>query len=208
MLLAALGVLLILVTLLYMLAILYRKTGSFTVNLNKYDMSKNCLALSDTRTMDYHTSQLNANIDELMTNISGDSIPRNVDMIDGEHNGDNYIAYTFYVSNVGAIPVPYEYSLKISNITRNLDEAIRIRLYVDGVPATYAKTRSDGTGPEPGTTEFFSENIVVQDRTDEFRPGEKTKFTVVIWIEGDDPDCVDWLVGGKLRADMYVSAIA
>lgn len=206
-LLSALSVLLILVLLLYIAAILYRKTGSFTVHLDKYDMARNCLTLSESRTMDYHTSQLEADINEYMTNISGDSIPDNVDMIDGQHNGENYIAYTFYMKNTGQVAVPYEYSLKVSNVTRDLDEAIRIRLYVDGKANTYAKTRSDGMGPELGTKEFYSESIAVQGRTENFQPGAQTKFTVVMWIEGDDPDCIDWLIGGRLRADMYVSAI-
>lgn len=207
-LLAALGLLVILVTILYIIAILYKRTGSFTVHLDKYDMTRNCLTLSESRVMDYRTSQLDANIKEDMTNISGSSIPKDVDMIDGEHNGDNYIAYTFYMENSSQMPVSYEYSLKISNVTQDLDEAIRIRLYVNGLPTTYAKTRSDGSGAEPGTEEFYSETVVMQNRSDNFKPGAKTKFTVVIWIEGDDPDCVDWLIGGRLRADMYINAVA
>ena len=153
-LLAALGLLVILVTILYIIAILYKRTGSFTVHLDKYDMTRNCLTLSESRVMDYRTSQLDANIKEDMTNISGSSIPKDVDMIDGEHNGDNYIAYTYYMENSSQVPVSYEYSLKISNVTQDLDEAIRIRLYVNGLPTTYAKTRSDGSGAEPGTEEF------------------------------------------------------
>ena len=33
-------------------------------------------------------------------------------------------------------------------------------------------------------------------------PGEKHKYTVVIWLEGDDPDCTDDLIGGHLGMDM------
>ena len=32
---------------------------------------------------------------QAMTNISGEDLPANLDNINGAHNGDNYIAYTF-----------------------------------------------------------------------------------------------------------------
>ena len=91
--------------------------------------------------------------------------------------------------------------------TQSLDEAIRLRLYVDGTPTTYAKTRSDGGGAEPGTVEFYSANVMARGRIDSFAPGEITKYTVVLWIEGNDPDCVDWLIGGKLKVDMLMSIV-
>ena len=191
----------------YGIAALYKKTGSFTVSLNKFEWQDYGLTLSESRDMSRNNSHLNAKISEEMTNIAGETIPANVDMIDGEHNGRNYIAYTFYLQNAGEAGVAYEYQLNVTNITHSLDEAIRVRLYVDGDPTTYAKTRSDGGGAEPGTTEFYSVNVVAKDRIDDFEPGEITKFTVVIWIEGNDPDCINWLVGGKLKVDMVMSIV-
>ena len=46
---------------------------------------------------------------------------------------------------------------------------------------------------------------MAQGRINGFEPEEITKFTVVIWIEGNDPDCIDWLVGGQLKVDMLMS---
>lgn len=197
--------LVIVTTLLYVVAVLYERTGSFTVSLNKYEMTKYGLTLSESRDMTHQTSHLNAKIAEKMTNIAGETIDANVDMIDGEHNGRDYIAYTFYVQNAGEVAVNYEYEIKISGITNDLDEAIRLRLYVNGgAPVTYAKTKSDGTGPEPGTVEFHSATVITRARVEAFEPGEKTKFTVVIWLEGNDPDCIDWLIGGKLKVEMDI----
>ena len=199
--------LLILTGVVYGVAALYKKTGSFTVSIDKYEMTKYGLTLSENRNMTHNNSHLNAKICEEMTNIAGETIPDNVDMIDGEHNGLNHIAYTFYLQNAGGVEVAYDYQLNVSNITQALDEAIRVRLYVDGNPTTYAKTRSDGKGAEPGTTEFYSASIIAKDRVDSFAPGEITKFTVVIWIEGNDPDCIDWLIGGELKVDMLMSIV-
>ncbi len=206
---AALILLTILTGTLYAVSALYKKTGTFTVSVNKFEMAEYGLTLSEYDNMKYNTSHLNAEIAENITNISEDSIPENVDAINGSHNGDNYIAYTFYLQNAGEknLTYPYEYSININNVTQNLDDAIRIRLYVDGKPTTYAKVKNDGSGPEPGTVSFSGANEVMRGRTDEFAPGAKTKFTIVMWIEGNDPECVDWLIGGQMKVSMKFDVV-
>ena len=110
----ALACLTLLTTIMYMSAALYKNTGSFTVSVDKVEMTKYGLSLSETRDMAYATSHLNAKISEKMTNIAGEMLPANVDMIDGDHHGDNYIAYTFYLQNVGEKSLSYEYEIAIS----------------------------------------------------------------------------------------------
>lgn len=199
--------LLILTFILFIWAALYKDTGSFTVGVNKVDLQKYGISLSESRDMTHASSYLNAKINEKITNIAEDDLPANIDMIDGEHNGDNYIAYTFYLQNAGELEVSYEYEVTISNVTKGLDEAVRFRLYIDGEYVNYAKTRSDGNGPEEGTTEFYSLGIVAKDRIDGLAPKEKTKFTVVIWLEGNDYDCVDRVIDGLARFDMRFSVV-
>lgn len=199
--------LLVVTALLFVVSALYNQSGSFTVTVNKVEMTKYGLSLSESGQMTHLTSQLNAKISKSITNIAGEIIPDNVDEIDGEHNGENYIAYTFYLQNGGEVEVPCEYSVDMSNITSGLDEAIRMRLYVNGVPTTYAKTKRDGSGPEPGTVAFYSSTVMAKGRIEALAPGEVAKFTVVIWIEGSDPDCLDPLIGGQLKAEMKVGII-
>ena len=92
----------------YIASVLYEKSGSFTVSVNKYEMQKYGLSLSESSDMTRPSSSLNANVAEKMTNIAGETIDKNVDMIDGEHNGRDYIAYTFYVQNAGEVEVSYD----------------------------------------------------------------------------------------------------
>ena len=202
-----LTMLIFLVGTIYVVSILYKRSGTLTISLDKYEMTQFGLSLSESREMTHMTSHLNAKISEKMTNISEKSISPNVGMIDGEHNGRDYIAYTFYLQNAGEVPVSYEYSVVMSNITNGIDEAIRLRLYVDGTPTTYAKTKTDGSGPEPFTTSFYSSTVMAYGRVDDFAVGQKTKFTVVIWIEGTDPECLDWLIGGQMKIDMNMSIV-
>jgi hypothetical protein len=190
----------ILLAIIYLFAALYKQRGSFTVTVNKHEMVTYGLSLCETRDLSRPTSVLNMRIDEAITNIAEEDLPDNLDMIDGEHNGDNHIAFTFYLFNASDVnEVNYEWQVKMSNIYNGIDEAIRLRIYVDGVPTKYAKTASDGSGPEPNTTEFYSSDVVAMGRYDNFTTGSVTKFTIVVWLEGTDPDCLDWIKGGKMR---------
>ena len=92
----------------------------------------------------------------------------------------------------------------MDNITNGIDEAIRLKLYVDGVPTTYAKTASDGSGAEPGTEEFYSSDVLAVGRRDNFSSGSVTKFTIVLWLEGTDRDCIDSVKGGAMRLEMFI----
>lgn len=197
----------LLIVIIYIISVLYTRFGSFTITVDKYDVSRYNLCLSETPDFDKQTSRLNARAAEEITNISVHDLPADLDSINGKHNGENYLAYTFYLKNVGENTVTYEYHTFITNITRNLDKAVRIRIYRDGEPVTYARTRSDGTGAEEGCTEFLTERTVVRNQVKNFAPGDVTKFTVVIWIEGDDPDCTDELIGGTLKSDMRITVI-
>ena len=103
-----LGLLVLVVGTLYAVSALYKRSGSFTVGVDKIDMIKYGLTLSEHADLSYNTSHLNAQISEDMTNIAAETIPDNVDMIDGNHSGRNHIAYTFYLQNAGEVAFPCE----------------------------------------------------------------------------------------------------
>ena len=193
--------------LVYTVTVLYTRYGSFTVSINKFDNVKYALTLSETPDFADPISRLNSKASEEITNIDGDTLPRDLDMINGEHNGRNYVAYTFYCKNAGEKTVTYDYEVYIANMTQEIEDAVRVRLYVDGVAENFAKTRNDGGGPEPGTTEFYTEKIITKKQISGFDPGEVTKFTVVIWLEGNDPECLDNILGGVFKIDMSLTII-
>jgi hypothetical protein len=193
--------------LVYTITVLYTRYGSFTVTINKFDNVKYALTLSETPEFKDPISRLNSKAAQEITNIDGASLPLDLDMVNGEHNGKNYVAYTFYCKNAGEMPVTYEYQVFIANMTKDIEQAVRVRLYVDGEATDFARTRSDGLGPEPGTTEFLTETVIVRKQIADFQPGEVTKYTVVIWLEGNDPDCLDNILGGTFKVDMSMSII-
>lgn len=203
-----LAVLALLLVLLYIATSFYNKYGSFTVTVSKYDFSKYSLSLCETPDFRRPSSRLNAGPAENITNISGDTLPADLDRINGQHSGENYLAYTFYCKNAGSATVDITYRLYLSNMTQGIEKAVRIRLYVDGEPVTYARTATDGSGPEPGTVEFLTPETVTEASVRGFAPEDAIRFTVVIWLEGDDPDCVDSVIGGEIKVDMAFSIIA
>ena len=180
---------------------------TFSVAINKIDTTKYGLTLCETADMTDTAARFSTSLDEKIVGISASDLPENLDMTDGAHNEKNYIAYTFYLQNAGDTEISYEYDLVISNVTEKFDDAVRVRLYKDGEYVDYAKTKADGTGAEPNTTEFQSSDIVTKREAEECKPGDITKFTVVIWLEIEDTDCVDSISEGFANFEMQIHVI-
>ncbi len=196
-------ILIMLVAAAYAISYFYSKFGSFTVKIDKYDMVQQGLALSETPDYNISQSVLNADIVYNMTNISGLDIPPTVDQINGSHNGDNYIAYTFYLINSGDSTISYEGEMNIENVTKDVDEAIRVAVYKNGEKTVYGKTKSNGGGKESDCdSTFLASTIVMKTAHEKFEPKAKDKYTVVIWLEGNDPDCLDNIIGGTIKFGM------
>ena len=201
------AVLVALLAVVYVISLLYDNYGSFTVTVNKMDNAKYALTLSETPDFANPAGRLNCKANEEITNIDGATLPLDLDNIDGSHNGENYVAYTFYCKNAGNTEISYEYQVIISNMSLDIEKAVRVRFYINGVSTDYARTKTDGTGPEEGTTEFYTERTITRGQINGFKPDDITKYTVVIWLEGNDIDCVDTILGGEFKIDMTMSIL-
>ena len=179
----------------YAFVLLYNRTGRFSVMVDNPDTK---------------SSRLTNDQQVTISNLCGEALPKNIDQVDGEHNGEHYLAYTFYCKNIGAGRESLVYEMTFNNVTNNIDECIRVRIYVNGVPTDYAKTRSDGGGMEPHLCDktFAGKYVVCHEEIPEVAYDEYVRFTVVIWVEGDDPDCNDSVVNGKIKFDMQIEAKA
>ena len=51
-------------------------------------------------------------------------------------------------------------------------------------------------------TNFLSGNTVTEGLIENFVPGSISRVTVVIWLEGNDPECTDDILGGEFKMDM------
>ena len=179
-LLAALAALVTLTALIFMGAALHRNMGRLSVGIAKEDLSRYGLSLSETRDMKYRTSRLNAEISERITNISRNDLPADEILLgfDGQHNGDEYIAYTFYLEHRGTDVMDYEYEVTIGNVSLGLDDAMRVRLYIGDEGVEYAKLSAENT-PEPYSPPFHSTGVITRGLVEDFAPGDKVKYTIV-----------------------------
>ncbi len=186
--------------------------GKFTISLENHDGLDTSLALFDS--MEYREVKRKLYADEIdfMDNISVNWLPEDIDSEDkeGSHNGDNYIAYTFYLANTGTQTVNYWYEVIIDDVIKNVDEAVRIMIIRNGERTIYAKINPDTKKEEEGTKAFYdnvtssTEHIAVLEEVKDFKPLDIDRFTVVVWIEGDDPECVNAIIGGDIKMHMNI----
>lgn len=203
--LALLILLIFLIVLYFILSIIY-EAGRFTIILDRNFSWEKGIVLYEKLGEKEVSRKLEAERFDEMDNISIDWLPQNIDTeAEGSHNGDNYLAYTFYIENEGKDTVNYWYSMPIDDVVLNVDEAIRVMVYLNGERTVYAKINGYTEEPEEGTKAFYSEDTVMLESRQNFAPGDIDKFTIVVWIEGDDPDCTNALLGGELKMHMDIT---
>ncbi len=213
----------------YIMAAFYTNSGEFVIRVDH--PGEKFLVLSETTDFSEELITLKGRAIKNADNISIFDINPNVAEVDGEHNGPNYIAFTFYVKNLNSEPITYTYSLNIEEATKGIEHATWVALYHNGKQQIFAKESKSG-GPESQfsgwqfpfyedaldpqqysydektgiyqleTKEFASERVMAMAQRDELQPQEYDKFTVVMWLEGEDPECVNDILGGTIEAMM------
>jgi hypothetical protein len=199
--------LLSLIVLYIILQVIYNE-GKFTVTLDPNSTLKSGLAMYESLNDPTPKRKLYANSIKFMDNISIKWLPTTIKNEDGgSHNGDNYIAYTFYLENQGTDVINYWYKVVTDDIIKNVDEAVRIMIYRNDDATVYAKASSTTKEAEEGTVKFRTDEdgtIILEQRQD-FKPGDVDKYTIVVWIEGDDPECTNALLGGEIKMHMDIT---
>lgn len=204
--LSTLGMLVSLIVTYFVLRVVY-EAGGFSISMDA-DLSKNSgLIMYEKMAEKIDRKVLKATKVEYMDNISIDWLPENLNKEgEGSHNGDNYLAYSFYVENKGSETINYWYKVLVDDVVKNVDRAIRVMIYRNDEKTVYAKANATTGNAEPGTKAFYSEQKVLVESRETFAPGDIDKFTIVIFIEGDDPDCIDDLIGGAMNMHMDITA--
>lgn len=191
----------------FIVAALLANKGTFTITLPREQMINLGLVISDTPEFKRPRHEILAPPVVDMWNITRANIPDDVNLIDGEHSGENYFATTVYLKNMGDKDLDYTLAIDLNEMYNNLDEALRVELYVNDISTIYAKRKSDGSGnPEPDTVPFTARTRIISVDPREIKAGGVDKFTVVAWIEGEDVDCNNDLLGGFVKMTMSYDA--
>lgn len=197
----ALLILILLLLIIYLVVGIIYNNGNFSITLDKDLYFQKSLIIYDDPDYKVFRTELFAESPESFDNISGKWLPEDIDNYEGSHNGDNYVAYSFYIENIGQDLTDYWSEINIEDVIKKVDEAVRIRVYKDGTPITYAKMSKNGK-PEKDTVPFVEDELIVRNHVENFGPGDKHKYTIVLWLEGSDPDCNDNILGGEFKASM------
>ncbi len=198
--------LMLLISIIYLFLYIMYQRGNFIISLDKNMSNRKNIYLSEDGSLKNKEKELNAETLDYMDNISINWIDEDVDTVkNGAHNGTNYLAYSFYIVNAGQETVNYWYEIDIDDSIKNVDKAIRVMIYKNGVPTVYAKANEESKKAEDGTKKFHSKNIAVLEQRKKFSPKSKDHYTLVVWIEGDDPDCKDDLLGGEIKMHMDIT---
>lgn len=132
----------------------------------------------------------------------------------GDQTGMNFFKYTFYLKNNGKNKAAYDLNvnllenIKPSNATYALDEYLRVMIIEDGEQTTYAKrslknfekdkeiSKEGKCGNDPenerkyrGLAELFVNDTVLATKVNTLEINEIRKYTIIFWLEGEDPEC-------------------
>ena len=202
-----------------LLTIYGANVGNFVITVEEnFQLS---LALSENNDFTDPKTMLSAPGIRKLNNSTYEYLPYEIGVLDGGETDDStYMAYSFYLKNVNDVTIDYNMEISIRNVYKNIDYAMWFMVIKDGERTVYAKPKTDGFGevligsdgkvsPEDAgghykdlTVPFKSQVVIAQEKFTGFRPYEVSRFTVIMWLEGHDPECVDEIKGGTMQLDM------
>lgn len=200
------GLLILVFLLIFTILGIVFNVNKFTITLDNKLQDEKGIILYSNPNEKAHQRKLFASALNDMDNISYDWIPKDVHTSSngGSHNGDNYIAYTFYIENEGEVSVNYWYSIIIDDVIKRVDEAVRVIVFLNDEETVYAKINNETGEAEKNTESFYKDDVVVLKSRNDFKVGDVDKFTIVIYLEGDDPDCLNDIIGGEIKMHMEI----
>jgi hypothetical protein len=148
-----------------------------------------------------------------------------------KREGNSLYAYTFYIVNTtpDGSNVGVNVEMTYSKVTKNLDKAIRIMTYAystnTSIPEIYQAKEADGTEidyvkdygyviePQLFEQENVSDGTVFNNQhytigttaSESATRINYMKYSVFFWIEGNDPECDEKIMGGTIKFDLTVS---
>ena len=202
-----------------------QNSGNFVMSVDE-DAFKRGIAISDSSTFETMNRWLTADPVEDVRDTTLQHIDL-FEIINAEgaykETRSNYLAYTFFLRNVGSETTPVDYEVVITNQSKNIAEAIRVMIIVDGQVAydeqgiRYIECESKTMYQAPDKhdiiykdylqdfTLFKSTDIICSERIFDIRPEQTKKISVIMWLEGEDPECIETLASAKIKITMNLS---
>lgn len=201
------------------------QVGSFVINVD--DHSNIRLSLSSHEDLSHQTERLaydsvmelnDTTYEWLPNDISRQGIGNVSDM-----EGCRYLGYTFYLINNSDRAVDYDMELNLIDVVGDplgmmramvieedkdtFDPSNRIFALPESTPERQQELEDDLATMKPYQTEDFpiGENKLFSINIKDFEVGGSRKYTVVIWLEGCDPDCVNENSGARAKMQLDIT---
>lgn len=198
-------ILLLFFSLLYLVLYVVNSNGYFTIKLDKNLKAERHILLSSDSEFSAETVEIKVKGLEYMDNITESWIPMDeVIKKEGDNSGDNYIAYTYFIKNDGEQKVDYKSKIDIESVIKNVDDAVRVAVFTNGEKKVYAKKAKNGK-EEPNTIAFLSNHLIMEQERNGLEPGQMDRYTILVWLEGKDPECIDDIIGGEMKMSMVIT---
>ncbi len=219
--------LLITSVLIILIMLLGNQSGNFVVKVESGDASKS-IAITDSYEDRVYTNKLVANGIEGMTNttprwfLEGDTeeeqnigLKKLTEKLGNTIDDSTAYIYTFLIVNTGTNAVSINLEMSVSNISNGVDNAVRVMSYNDDSEDINIYQKVDSIDTEykfyPVTpVSFLSDNTVYEERvtvlptTDPENP-TYIKYSVIFWLEGQDPECTEVIFNGTIKFSLKCS---
>lgn len=198
-------ILLLFFSLLYLVLYVVNSNGYFTIKLDKNLKAERHILLSSDSEFSAETVEIKVKGLEYMDNITESWIPMDeVIKKEGDNSSDNYIAYTYFIKNDGEQKTDYKSKIVVESVIKNVDDAVRVAVFTNGEKKVYAKKAKNGK-EEPNTIAFLSNHLIMEQERNGLEPGQMDRYTILVWLEGKDPECIDDIIGGEMKMSMVIT---
>lgn len=218
----AIIVLLILLTFFAGFTIYGDKVGNFVVNVKNEELK---LSLSVKEDISERTERLTFDGVSALSDTTYEMLPDNLYKGLGSKSVSGaYTAYGFYLTNESERDVDYVMDLKITGVVKDPLPIIRVML-IEGERNTFDKGNRIFALAEASAdakrhlkeelekrryyeTEPFDviNGKIFSIKVRDLEKGGSQKYTLVIWIEGCDIECVDSRIGSRIKLQLDITA--
>lgn len=191
-----------------------QEAGNFVIQVESGNVRKSITLTTSLENPDY-TSRLEASS---VTNMTNTTYSRFQNRIDNYRNTDGVFidedmhvySLTFYLVNDCEETLDVIASMYYSNVTNNLETAVRILTISsqnDTMNCYQAKdeVETDYGAEYPSVSHFPGSGVAFNENILAFGPRKTIKYTILFWLEGMDPDCVDAIRLGTIRFSLKLS---
>lgn len=193
------------------------KVGNFVIAIDQSSDDMPQLTLSMKEDFSDVSSRLSVDMLSTQTNATYNWIPDDIALGLGSKNDtaqNFYSAFSFYLTNASTqYPADYDMVVNVTETVGNPLSVLRIMIIEgdqnkdQGVVYALPETSEEGVKKLQNSTTYSTLDMqegsqIIKKRVYDLQPGDFIKYTVVMWIEGNDIDCTNERMNDRIRMNM------